>query len=270
MKSVDVKKYDKEYFESKLTSVDYHKKVSPSDFKPLHRNIATLLKNKPTDFIIDYGCGNGDLSFLLALQYKSRVLGIDYSKDAIILANKNRRLLSKTKSLDLKHTSFISCPNNKLPSLSGVTLIYLADVIEHLYHGEIDIIIKKFLTWNDKNLKIVIHTDNNDYLQYIRPFIDTLSVIMRKTTIKQIKARNEWERERHVNLTTPRELTKKFKNYGFKVTKLKYSPITRQNIQSQLGSLRSVPFLVISIYKLGNLFSFLLPSFYIILQRQKK
>src|SRR3990167_9777879 len=214
LKSVDSKRYDKDYFEDVLDTIDYSKPVSISGFKDIHKYLAQFVHHKQDDFIVDFGCGSGDLAFLLAAKYRSRILGIDYSSDAIDIANKNMRSLIKTGSLKSKRVSFLCATNSALPKLSNVKSIYLADVIEHLYDGEIDLIMKAFLSWKGKSpLHIIIHTDNNIFLKFLRPFIDFFALVTKKTTLEVIRIRNKWENERHINLTTPAQLTKKLKRY---------------------------------------------------------
>lgn len=266
LKSVDAKKYDTDYFESVLSHVDYTKKVTTSDFKSIHQTIALLVKHTSTDLVVDFGCGNGDLAFLLAMKYKCRVIGIDYSKNAIDIAKKNANSLVKSKSLPADRVTFMCATNENLPRLKNISAVYLADVIEHLYDEEIDYVINAFKKWNQKNLIIAIHTDNNNYLRIIRPFIDALSILTGKETWRNVQKRNQWERERHVNLTTQQKLINKMATYNFRVLVEKKPTITHEMIKSQLGNLGSNMGLVKVVTKITSLFSFLLPSFYIAFQ----
>ncbi len=266
MRSVNAQKYNSEYFLNILNYVNYDKPVAIKDFKFIHQHLVSIFPHTKKDFVVDYGCGNGDLTFLLAMMYRCRVLGIDYSPDAIQIANENKKLLKETGSLNNKNVSFICTPNNKVPALHNVTSVYLADVIEHLYDEEIDIIVKKFIQWND-NIKIVVHTDNSSYVYYVRPLIDLLTLIAGKTSIQSIKNRNSWERDRHVNLMTPRILSQKLKKYGFKVVKVEYSPVSIKRIQTQLGLTRASTFIAPIMLNIGKIFNYLLPSFYMVLER---
>lgn len=268
MKSVAPEKYNTEYFLNILNYVNYSKTVTPSDFKFIHRHLTSVIQHNQKDFIVDYGCGNGDLSFLLALIYKCKILGIDYSVDAIKIAEKNKQLLKKTNSLKNDAVTFVCADNDHLPHLKNVTHIYLADVIEHLYDEEIDKIFRIFIQWN-KHIKIIIHTDNNRYVNFVRPIVDLIAILLGKASFKSIKERNNWERERHVNLMNPQTLAKKLKKYHFSVNKVEYSPISADRIFTQLGNEKGFTLLIPFMLVLGKTFRFLLPSFYITLERKE-
>lgn len=269
MKTVDPSKYDSEYFATILHSVDYSKKVTTKSFKPIHHFIADLVTYAPGETIVDYGCGNGDLAFLLALKYGCHVLGIDYSKDAIDIANSNRGLLMKTKSLDASKTEFICADIDHTPRKlqSQVSAVYLADVVEHLYDHELDTLFNIVSKWGGTGMKVIVHTDNNAYLTYVRPLIDLVSVIARSTTIAKISERNRWEKERHVNLTTPMELKRSMHERGYKAITLRYSPLSKEKVQAQIGPLQTIPFLTEILMMVGTLLTFLLPSFYIVFEK---
>ncbi len=269
MKSVDYQKYDKNYFKEVLDLIDYSKPVTVRDLKEIHRYLTSFIHHKKEDIIVDYGCGSGDLAFLLGMKYQCNILGIDYSPDAIKIANKNKRSLMKTGSLTDKRINFLCASNSDLPKLTNVTAIYLADVIEHLYDEEIDFVMKKFQSWKGRGpLHIIIHTDNNNFLRYLRPFIDLFALITGKSTLEIIKIRNQWEKERHVNLTTPAALCKKFKRYHFKKSAFSYSNVNIKNVKGHLGPLGKLPFIVGLTMFMSKFLPFLLPSFYIVFTKK--
>ncbi|KXK07438.1 MAG: Ubiquinone biosynthesis O-methyltransferase [Microgenomates bacterium OLB22] len=271
MKTVDPTKYDSAYFTKVMRSVDYTKKVTIKDFKPIHHHIADLIRLTPDDLIVDYGCGNGDLAFLLAMKYGCHVVGIDYSKDAIDIANKYRAYLAKTKSLDLEKTEFYCYDITHTPKKfhRDVSAVYLADVIEHLYDSEIEVLMRLINKWSNKDIQLIIHTDNNAYLTYIRPLIDVLSILTGASSLSTIQQRNIWEKERHVNLTTPIELRKKMRELGFVQVKMTYSLVDKATIAAQIGGLARIPGITACLYLCANIFSFLLPSFYSVFRKNE-
>ena len=92
-------------------------------------NVISLLKehlgNISGRYILDAGCGDGVLSFLLAKE-GAKVIGVDYSKDAIQFAKE------RTKSFNL-HVDFKFGSVYELPlEDSSIDAIVSSDVIEHL------------------------------------------------------------------------------------------------------------------------------------------
>lgn len=268
VKSVSTTKYNYDYYQNLYGIYDYRKKIKLSDFKEIQRHIGSLLDHSKEEFIIDFGCGNGDLTILLAFKYKCKTLGIDYSPDAIRIAKNSNKILKEYHPSLSARIDFICAKNQQLPDLKNVTAVYLCDVIEHMFDEEIEISMQKILSWSKNKLSLVVHTDNNNYLRFVRPITDLLALILGKTSLKTIKIRNNWEKERHVNLTTPTALAQKLKLYGFKMIKLMYSPVNKERIRNQLGSLGEVAIIVNLISFIVPFFPFLLPSFYMVLEKK--
>lgn len=88
--------------------------------------------------------------------------------------------------------------------LENIKAVYFCDVFEHLYAYEIKQIIKYISRWGKP--RIVVHTDNNNYLRYIEPILNILGLISGNTTLKKIHQKNQFNKIRHVNLTTPKKL----------------------------------------------------------------
>lgn len=268
MKSVSEKKYDYEYYKNIYGISNHNKPLKKFNFKQSHLYTASLLKLKKSDTVVDFACGTGDLSILLAYKYSCKVMGIEYSPNGILLANRSKKMLERSNPKVANKIRFIFSKNENLPNFKKIAAVYLCDVIEHLYDGEINLVLKKFISWNDKII-LVIHTDNNIFLRYIRPIIDLVGLILNKISMEEIKDRNKRENQVHINLTTAHQLTSKLKKYGFKKQKLMYSPVTKERIKNQLSKLGSITILVEIIYTLSGLFSFFLPSIYAVYKREK-
>jgi cyclopropane fatty-acyl-phospholipid synthase-like methyltransferase len=263
MKQVNPKLYDKKYFIS--YSPDFSKKVSVSLFQKKYNEISSLIKIKSNETICDYGCGTGDLSFVLSLKYDCPIIAIDYSKTAIDMCkNKNKLFLKSTKQNS--NIKFLNKNNNEIPNLKNVKYIYFCDVFEHLYDHEINSVLDKISKWH-QNTTIIIHTDNNNYLKYIRPVIDFINIILRKTTLKKIKEERKEEYKRHVNLTNPKCLTKKMSKNSYKLIKIEYPRLNYQTIKTQLGALSKIKPIINLSYFILKITPSLSPSFYAVYKK---
>jgi len=263
MKQVSPKLYNQKYFQS--FSPDFSKKVKVKFFQKKYNELASLLKIKSNETICDYGCGTGDLSFVLSLKYNCHIVAIDYSKTAIKIC-KNKNKLFKINTQNKSDIKFLNRNNDKLPKLKNIKVVYFCDVFEHLYDDEISLILKEISNWN-KNLVILIHTDNNKYLFYIHPILNLINLIFKKTNLKKIKKERKEELKRHVNLTNPKKLTKKMSDYGYKLIKLEYPKLDIQTIKTQLNYLSSFKLMIKISYLIIKLIPSLNPSFYAIYKK---
>ena len=228
--------------------------------------IVNLLPLSASDLVVDFGCGSGLLSFSLHERYLCLVVGIDYSEDAISLCNEYKDILQ------YKEVSFLKSDISTLPNIENATGIFFADVIEHLYDEEIDALFEKINSWqpsSEHDFFVVIHTDNLNYLKYVRWFPDLVSLILRSTSISELKDRNNFERDRHVNLMTLSSLTKRMNRHGYTLKRVEYPEITEERLKLQLGPLGSAPFLSYMLRKSYNLIKYLSPSFYCLFMREK-
>lgn len=235
MKQVKVKFYNQNYFKKQSLSPNFNKKLKIKDFQKKYKEISSLIELKSTDFICDYGCGTGDLSFFLSLKYDCQIIAIDYSPNAIKICQKKLKLFKKNTNSKAK-IKFINKNNQQIPHFKNIKAIFFCDVFEHLYDSEIKLVLSKFSKWNE-NLNLVVHTDNNNYLKFIQPIINQISLIMKTTTPQEIKRHFLFDQKRHINLTNPKDLQKKMKSIGFSQKKLVYPKPSLLAVKSQLGKL---------------------------------
>lgn len=259
MKQVNPKYYDQKYFEFQSASPNFKKKITPSNFVKKYQEIASLISLAPSDHICDFGCGNGDLSFLLSLKYHCRISSIDYSPDAINICQSNLALFQKNTNPN-PNIKFYNRDNQHLPSLKKIKAVYFCDVFEHLYPSEIKFIIKSITKWG--NPDIVVHTDNNLYLKYVEPVIELICLLTKKTTKDQLRQQKKFHQKRHVNLTNPYRLKKDMAKLGYYQVKLQYPQIDQKTIRQQLGPLSKFGFLVSVSSFVLKLFPIFFPSFY--------
>lgn len=268
MKQVPAKKYDASYYENNYF-FDYNRKVRLEDYGDVPKRMSEMLPLKKIDTIIDFGCGVGSLVFYLSLKYKCNTIGIDYSKDAIKICQKNKKTFIQNNKADQKKVIFLNKSITELSPFKNIKAIYLQDVIEHLYDKEIDKMLEKFQTWNRDGIYLILHTDNNLYLQYLRPLEDLISLLLHKTTREAINRRNQYEIERHINLMTVNQVKRKLLKQGFETEKVEYSTISYEKIQAQLKKTWQIKPLLQIIYYCAKLLFFLTPSFYILAKYNK-
>ncbi len=261
-KQVSQSKYNRQYYVNLYSPPDYSKKLYLKSFGHTYRELAKIQKLSPLDKVVDFGCGNGELSFCLHHVYKSKVTGVDYSEDAIKVSQKSLHLYKK--NYKNPKISFLNFNNTELPKLSNINYVYFCDVLEHMYNHEIALVLKKVKTWNKQKIKIIVHTDNDIYLRFARPILDTIAILTMVSTLAEIKTRNLWESERHVNLTNPKRLGKYLSSLGFRQKRLLYSVANEDKVVRQLGKLSKYNFLKRLSLVFLRFFKFLSPSFYCI------
>lgn len=157
--------YDQEYYLSEAGGKEsLEQAIRSGDFSNIfHSHIyqaALEISNpKPTDHILDIGCGRGELSFMLAKQ-GIPVAGIDYSSDSIALCNELRSCLPDTHKKLVSFRKMNILDDDLDLEDEAFDVIFFTDVIEHLTASEG----KKALTNMHRLLRpggrVVIHTNN--------------------------------------------------------------------------------------------------------------
>lgn len=260
MKQVKSSVYDKDFFRRVYGADNHNFNFSSGVSKDYYKEMVDLVKLKKNDTVVDYGCGNGNLSFLLWKKYHCKIIAFDYSSDAIDICNE--RLRKFKKKYPQMNISFFVANNTSLPQLSRVKAVYFCDVVEHMYDKEIKLAISKIKRWSQGKIKIVIHTDNNYYLRLVRPCIYFFMILLGKKTVSQAISDKQEEDRVHVNLTNPIVLAKKLKQLKVKHLKTLYPKITKTKIKKQLSVFGEIKLIVSFCYFALNLTPFLSPSFY--------
>lgn len=260
MKQVNSKVYDKSFFNRVYGEdnnlVDFDSNVS----KYYYDEMLRIKKLNKSDTVVDYGCGNGNLAFLLWKKYRCKIIAFDYSKDAIdICKTRLSKIKKKYPKIDI---TFLVANNNNLPKLDNIKAVYFCDVVEHMYDAEIKMAVEKIRTWSDKTIKIIIHTDNNYYLRFVRPAITTIMILLGKKTISQALVDKEEENRVHINLTNPKKLADTMHKLKVNHLRTLYPKVTLSKIKKQLSVLGHIGLIANICYKILNLTPFLSPSFY--------
>lgn len=263
-KSVKSKIYDKKYYLTVCPGADEFKK---SGGKKLHLRLEKLLNSIPVNRsskILDVGCGRGDIAFYLGKNAKEAI-GVDYSKDAIILANsiKNNFPLSVRKKVHFKVMNIkrMSFPDNYFDAVVCI------DVLEHLYKEEAEQALREIKRVLKKDGFFFLQTGINKllydctYKYYIYPVNKILTGVdkfMRNVSYKSLPEdpRTIDEKNQHVNEPTYfylRKILNKFRFEGKIDTEIGYiKPV--KNLKTILYNFMIALYPFSLIYPLSTLF----------------
>ena len=191
--------YDETYY---LTDCGGYDEFQSSHGKELDirlRNMLTLVDPRPKDIILDVGCGRGELSYHLS-KFCQRIIGIDYSKDAIRLAKETYDKETVDEKLSYISEDIITFPLEKI-----FDKIVLADVYEHIDAAVMERLLEKLAAVLKPDGKIYIHTAPN------RDWYETVYPIMRKEAWQRGEylpknPRSYYEKLMHINEQSPRSL----------------------------------------------------------------
>jgi len=214
--------YNKNYYLNVCLGSEEFKKSKGQD---VHPRIKSLLQNIHLDktmHVLDIGCGRGDISIYLA-RFVKRVVGIDYSSDAIKIAKKLKENSVRTK----RKLQFIQCDATSLPFAdSSFDVIVAIDILEHLTKDDVVKMMREIKRVLKSNGQLFVHTGTNRILYnttypfYIYPINLLLTSVDKKyknITYKSLPKdpRTKDEYLQHVNEPTYFYLKNLFRKFGF-------------------------------------------------------
>ena len=170
------------------------------NLRPRIQAAIKLAQLKPGMRILDVGSGRGEI-VLHCARMGIHAIGVDYSKDAVQLAEKAKATHS-SKEQDFMH--FICNNINNVKLDEKVDRIFLLDLIEHMHNWELKKLLKICRKLLASNGVIIIHTLPNKWvyditytylLRFFRPGLP-------------IDPRSEKEKAIHINEMTIRSLDK--------------------------------------------------------------
>jgi len=166
---------------------------------------------EPNMHVLDIGSGRGEVVLHCALR-KAKAVGIDYSLDAIKLANELRNRYET-----IGHNIYFLRGNaTKLPFKKNIfDRIFLLDVVEHLHKYELNELFQDLNNLLKKDGIIIIHTAPNKlYYDYGYNIIGFFLYLLKGIKIEK-DIRSDYEKNMHVNEQTPKNLYKLLKKNGF-------------------------------------------------------
>lgn len=265
MRRVSPKVYDKKYYLNVCLGSDEFResqgKLIHDRWKSYFKDLDISRKTK----ILDVGCGRGDLTLYLAKNAKS-VIGIDYSRQGISIANEIKKTFSNTiqkriqfRVMDIKKLLF---DDNEFD------LVILVDVLEHLYKEEVETAMDEISRVLKKDGVLFIHTGPNKilydktYKYYILPvnkLLTKLDQLLKgeKYNSLPIDPRTSVEKIQHVNEPTYSYLKRLFKKHKFEGNMKMEVGFRKPNkgIRSSLYNLIVTLYPFSTIYPLNTLFA---------------
>lgn len=234
-KTVSSSVYTSKYYLTDCTGYGEFKENFGEKLEPRLKELVRVFDIRPGMKVLDIGCGRGEM-VLFAAKRGALAIGIDYSKDAIKLAN----LMKNKKKKDIKSRMNFYVMNAKRLKFppSFFDIVILSDVLEHLYAEELNTLFKEIKRVLNKDGCVAIHTAPNKffidifYKFYSYP-LSTIVVHLWNTftaskypnIAKPAKLRTKSHAIMHVNEPTYFSLKKLFKDNDF-VANIKSSNIT--------------------------------------------
>ncbi len=176
--SVSSKNFDQNYyFNTCFGSDEFIRSKGREITKRVQKLIDSLnLSNEMV--VLEVGCGRGDTSLYIAKKVK-RVIGIDYSKDAIKIANKVKSQADRKTEQKLK---FLVMRADKMNFKDNIfDFIIMIDTLDHLNKYEVENTFKSLMRMLKPDGKIFIKTCANKilldktYRYYIHPMNKVLT-----------------------------------------------------------------------------------------------
>ncbi|MBU3978672.1 class I SAM-dependent methyltransferase [Patescibacteria group bacterium] len=164
MKGINSKIYNKEYYLNHCLGFEEFKKYKGKKVHPRIVKFLSILKIVKGINILDVGCGRGDLSIECARK-GAKVIGIDYSKDGINIANSS---LKKQEVAIQRNVSFFRMDAKKLKFKDNYfDIVTSIDVFEHLYKDELEKTMHEISRVLKSGGMLLVHTETNKiYLNF--------------------------------------------------------------------------------------------------------
>lgn len=176
----------------------------------IFKYIKNLVKNFEGKSILDIGCGRGELVFSAANLGAKRALGIDFSQDAINLANQN--LVMKP----IPGIEYIHADVFEIEFEEHFDVIFMTDIVEHLYDEQNRLLFNRVAKWLNPGGKIIIHTmpttEFIDYGQYLKSFLYFL-----KGKKYEFLTYEKEASVTHVNLQNKEKLASYLENFDYRI-----------------------------------------------------
>lgn len=173
---------------------------------------------KAGDKILDLGCGRGHLDYFCVLKGCS-VTAIDYSKDAVELALKAKEALPENlrDKMTVEQKDFKELVINE-----KYDVIFMADLLEHLYDWELKILFEKARQMlKPRTGRLIIHTaPNKTWINVIFPLkriLDWPNTLRKKKDFHYARDKYSYDPEMHVNERTLSGVKRLLKDFRAKV-----------------------------------------------------
>ena len=227
MEGLNPNLYTEDYYLADCSGFKEFKKSFGRKLGPRFKNLVKYINIRKGIKVLDIGCGRGELSFWAARQ-GAEVIGIDYSKAGIRLANE--ALEKQSKRIQGNVRFHVQNAKDIEFTPESFDMVLLIDILEHLYSNEQDTVLRKVHRILKKGGMVLAHTEpNRIYLDYTYPYWcypmnATLLNLWKHLTGKKLPAlphpstlRTESHKIMHINEPTYMGLKRMFTNAGFNI-----------------------------------------------------
>lgn len=157
-KSVDPSLYTHEYYLTDCTGFEEFKESFGDKLESRFTELFRRFRIKEDMLVLDIGCGRGE-AVLYAAKQGAKAIGIDYSKEAINIANGMKK--RKRKELSVMMEFYVMNAKQLKFQKSLFDVVILTDVVEHLYNKEIDLVFSEIKRVLKQNGTIILHSAPN-------------------------------------------------------------------------------------------------------------
>lgn len=163
--------------------------------------------------ILDLGCGRGELCIASMRRGAEKVLGLDFSRDAVAIATEH---LNHCEDLAGKDIRFLEGNALELNLNEKFDIIFLTDIIEHLYDDQLDTLFQKVAAHLAPGGKVVIHTMPTKEFILFGQFIKFLTYVVKGKKHHFLTFKSQ-AAETHVNLHHKEQLKRNLKKFDSRI-----------------------------------------------------
>lgn len=196
--------YNENYYMNDCGGYDVFEQSKGMEIEPRLQDVYNLVNPQEQDKILDVGCGRGELAFALATS-GAKVLGVDYSDDAIGIAK-------KTYGGKLDNVQYVHEDIFKMDGLEVYDKIVMADVVEHIEQDVLEKIFEKISrSMSDRGVLIIHTAPNKDYYNYYYPTLKQRAAEL--GAYLPLNPRTYYEQVMHINEQNPEQLQKALEKF---------------------------------------------------------
>jgi ubiquinone/menaquinone biosynthesis C-methylase UbiE len=172
---------------------------------------------KAGEVLVDLGCGRGELVAVAVEQGATRAIGVEYSEDAIRLANQTLERHGAQQRAEIIHADARAVPLDD----ATADLVTLLDVVEHLTPTELDRALAEAFRILKPGGRVLVHTLPNRLIYDVTYRWQRRLVPGRRRRWPE-DPRVHLERAMHVNEQTRRSLLASLRRAGFDPASVAY------------------------------------------------
>lgn len=207
-RSVTADTYGPEWVQFSNAAKEYERFLQEGELRPRQVRALDLADLQPGQWVLDLGCGRGEVSLYCARQ-GARVLALDFSSDCLALASQ----AMGPESGSLRGlVAPVRGESKTLPLRSdSVWRVLMLDVVEHLYPWELELALAEAHRVLQPGGYLVVHTLPNRWA--LGPGYGWARFLFRRLPPNP---RSEWEKTVHINEQDILGLYRALRGAGFR------------------------------------------------------